>query len=85
MKKLDKLQTKVFSALIGVVVAGITFFAMDPIPLMPLTGNEYADIIQQNVFNTHNPLIGFLILMGVSYIAYALLTLFGLTDAEKRY
>lgn len=85
MKKLNKLQTKVLSALIGFVVAGITFFAMDPIPLMPLTGDEYTDIIQQGVFNTHNPLVGFLILMGVSYIAYALITLFGLTDTDRKY
>lgn len=85
MKKLDRLQTKVVSALIGIVVAGITFFAMDPIPLMPLTGNEYTDTIQQSVFNTHNPLVGFLILMGVSYIAYALITLFGLTDTDRKY
>ena len=83
MKKLDRLQTKVLSALIGIAVAGIVFFAMDPIPLMPLTGDEYTDIIQQGVFNTHNPLIGFLILMGVSYIAYALLTLFGVTDGDR--
>lgn len=83
MKKLNKLQTKVFSALIGFFVAGITFFAMDPIPLMPLTGDEYTDIIQQGVFNTHNPLVGFLILMGVSYIAYALLTLFGVNDGDR--
>ena len=47
MKKLDRLQTKVVSALMGIVAAGITFFAMDPIPLMPLTGDEYTDIIQQ--------------------------------------
>lgn len=83
MKKLDRLQTKVLSALIGFVVAGITFFAMDPIPLMPLTGDEYTDIIQQGVFNTHNPLVGFLILMGVAHIAYALITLFGMTDEDK--
>lgn len=83
MKKLDRLQTKVLSALIGIAVAGIAFFAMDPIPLVPLTGNEYTDIIQQSVFNTHNPLVGFLILMGVSHIAYALLTLFGATDGDR--
>lgn len=82
MKKLDRLQTKVVSALIGILVAGITLFAVDPIPLMPLTGNEYTDIIQQKVFNTHNPLVGFTILMGVSFITYALLTLFGVTDRD---
>lgn len=85
MKKLDRLQTKVVSALIGILVAGITLFAVDPIPLMPLTGNEYTDIIQQKVFNTHNPLVGFTILMGVSFIVYALLTLFGVTDRDRRY
>lgn len=85
MKKLDRLQTKVVSALMGIVAAGITFFAMDPIPLMPLTGDEYTDIIQQKVFNTHNPLVGFTILMGVSFITYALLTLFGVVDRDRRY
>ena len=85
MKKLDRLQTKVVSALMGIVAAGITFFAMDPIPLMPLTGDEYTDIIQQKVFNTHNPLVGFTILMGVSFIVYALLTLFGVVDRDRRY
>ena len=77
MKKLDRLQTKVLSALIGILVAGITLFAVDPIPLMPLTGDAYTDIIQQKVFNTHNPLVAFTILMGVSFISYVLLTLFG--------
>ena len=85
MKKLDILQTKVLSALIGILVAGIMLFAVDPIPLMPLTGNEYTDIIQQEVFNTHNPLVAFTILMGVSFIVYALLTLFGVTDRDRRY
>ena len=85
MKKLDRLQTKVVSALMGIVAAGITFFAMGPIPLMPLTGDEYTDIIQQKVFNTHNPLVGFTILMGVSFIVYALLTLFGVVDRDRRY
>lgn len=85
MKKLDVLQTKVFSALIGILVAGIMLFAVGPIPLMPLTGDEYTDIIQQKVFNTHNPLVAFTVLMGVSFIVYALLTLFGVTDRDRRY
>ena len=85
MKKLDRLQTKVVSALVGIAAAGIMLLAVDPIPLMALTGDEYTDIIQQKVFNTHNPLVGFTVLMGVSFITYALLTLFGVTDRDRRY